>query len=530
MKYSGFPMIHKTLRFFILIFIFLPLITAAQEKEIVAYYTGFRSSAKELEKTGSADKLTILNYAFARPMPDSSGKIIPQIHSYSAYQEVYSSEMSIDGVADDTLQPLRGQFNQLRKLKAKHPNIKIILSMGGWGGSTYFSDAALTAESREKFVNACIDLFIDGNLPVENNAGGKGSAKGLFDGFDLDWEFPISGGPEGTHYNPNDRENHTALFALFREKLDSIKPGLLLTAAVSARTWEFWKYNFKTDQNYLDFFNVMTYDYHGIWDTITGHHTNLLSSPNDPDPGKESIDHTIRYLLDSAGVKSNKIVPGAAFYGKGWMDVDSVNAGLYQSSKVDTNRTRIYFRNYLDYSNIIKEGYRSYWDDLTLAPWLYNPEKKIFWTYDDVRSIALKARYVDAYNLRGLMFWAINGDDTSGTLVKTIYERKMPDSKTFTENMDNNLPFIEIIEPGNNSIIAEGSNVNIKTNIDDKDGSVVKVEFFIDGNSIGYNTIAPFNWAWFNALAGKHKIEAVATDNNGGKTNSHPIEVNVKTK
>ena len=523
-------MINKTLRIFTIILMLLPLISAAQEREIVAYYTGFRSSAKELEKTGSAGKLTIINYAFARPEPDSSGNIIPKIHSYSAYQEVYSAEMSVDGIADDPSQPLRGQFNQLRKLKSRHPGIKILLSIGGWGGSTYFSDLALTAESRENFVNACIDLFIDGNLPLENNAGGKGSAKGLFDGFDLDWEFPISDGPEGTHYNPNDRENHTALFALFREKLDSIKPGMLLTAAVSARTWEFWKYNFKEDQNYLDFFNVMTYDYHGIWDTITGHHTNLLSSPNDPDPGKESLDRTIRYMLDSVGVSSSKIVPGAAFYGKGWMDVDSINGGLYQSSKVDTTRTRIRFNNYLDYTDVIKEGYRGYWDDFTLAPWLYSPEKKMFWTYDDVRSIALKARYVDAYDLRGLMFWAINGDDTLGTLVNIIYEKNMPEPEIVTAETKDKLPSIEIIEPNYNSIIAEGSNVIIKTNTDDTEGSIAKVEFFIDGHSIGYNTVEPFRWAWFNAPAGKHKIEAVATNKNGSRTNSQLVEVNVKKK
>jgi GH18 family chitinase len=230
------------------------------------------------------------------------------------------------------------------------------------------------------------------------------------------------------------------------------------------------------------------------------------------------------------GVSNNKIVPGAAFYGKSWMDVDSLNAGLFQSAKTDTTRGRIRFKNYLDYSDVIKEGFRSYWDDFTLAPWLYNPEKKIFWTFDDVRSIALKARYVGAYNLRGLMFWAINGDDTLGTLVSTIYNRNMPEPGDFTEDSKNDVPSIDIIEPNSNSIIAEGSNVIIKTNTNDKDGKVVKVEFFIDGNSIGYNTFPPYNWAWFNAPAGKHKIEAAAIDNNGGKTRSQPVEINIKAK
>lgn len=513
----------------VLVFISL---ASPQKKEIIAYYGGFRSGyyVKDIERIGSADKLTVINYAFAVPVPDSLGNIIPKINSYSAYQEVYSGEMSIDGIADDSAQMLRGNFNQLRKLKERYPDIKILLSIGGWGGSKYFSDLALTPESREKFVDACIDIFIEGNLPVESNAGGNGSAKGLFDGFDLDWEFPISGGPDGTHYNSNDRENHTALFALFREKLNAINPVLLLTAAVSARTWEFWKYNFIKDQQYLDWFNVMTYDYHGSWESRTGHHTNLLSSSEDPDPGNESLDRTVKYLLDSAGVSNNKIVPGAAFYGKGWVEVDSINSGLYQSGKADTTRSHIRFKNYLDFSEVIKEGYHYHWDDLTMAAWLYNPHSKKFWTYDDILSISLKAHYVDAYNLRGLMFWEITSDDTLGSLVNTIFNKNMPDFTDFEKKDDNVPPLIKIIEPNDSYYIVEGSNVNIKTRTSDMDGKVVKVEFFVDSISVGYNRIAPFNWVWFNAISGKHEIKAIATDNNGGTTISQPVQIMVMSK
>lgn len=515
----------------VIILFFLPVIAPAQKKEIVAYYTGFhpkykRSYLKVLEKNGSLDKITILNYAFAIPLPDSSGNIIPAFtDAYSTYQEVYSKEMSIDDIADSSTQRLRGQLNQLRKVKVRHPELKILLSIGGWGGSTYFSDLALTPESREKFVSACIDFFIQGNLPIGNDAGGKGSAKGVFDGFDIDWEFPISGGPEGTHYNHNDRENQTALFALFREKLNNINPNLLVTAAVSARSWEFWKYNFNKDQRYLDWLNVMNYDNHGIWDTLTGHHTNLLSSPNDPDWRKESLDHTVKYLLDSAGVSSDKIIPGAAFYGKGWEEVNSRNFGLYQPGNANAVKHHIRFENYNDYSEIIKAGYQSCWDNLAMAPWLYNSEEKFFWTYDDLRSIALKARYVDAYNLRGLMFWSINGDDSLGSLVNTIYNKNMPDILEFISKADNTLPSIKIIVPIEKQEIVTGSNVIIETDINDYDGKVVKVEFFVDGKSIGYNTFAPFDWVWFNAAFGRHKIEAIALDNNGGKTTSDTLDV-----
>ncbi|MGE5805227.1 MAG: glycosyl hydrolase family 18 protein [Ignavibacteria bacterium] len=516
------------------ILLFLTSLILPQQREIIAYYPEFRSQGqifyvKDLEKNNTASKLTIINYAFVEPIPDSLGNIIPGfIKSYSAYQEIFSSEASVDGIADKSDQPLRGQFNQLRKLKGKYPHLRILLSIGGWGGSKYFSDLALTDSSREKFVDICIDWFIKGNLPVENNAGGKGSAAGLFDGFDLDWEFPIKGGMEGNHYNPNDKENHTALFALFRKKLDEINPAFLLTAAISARASEFWKYDFKKDQQYLDWYNVMTYDFHGSWEFRTGHHTNLLSSPEDPDWEKESLDHTIKFLLDSAGVDKNKIVPGAAFYGKSWQSVDSLNNGLYQAGNPDTVWNRIHFNNYMDFSGII--GYKYCWDNLAMAASLYNSGQKIFYTYDDIRSIALKARYVDAYDLRGLMFWEITGDDTLGNLVNTIYKRNMPDVLTRAEGPKKSLPVMKILMPNNDSVYTENSNIIIKTDADEKDRRIIKVEFFVDENSIGYNTIPPFNWVWFNAEKGKHKITIAATDNNGGKTISDPVEVIIKAK
>jgi chitinase len=516
----------------ILAVIFLLVSTPAQKKEIVAYYAGphrnsYGNFLKVLDKNGSADKITVLCYAFAFPFPDSSGNIIPGIRHYPAYEEIYSGDMSIDGIADSPAQSLRGVFNQLKKLKERHPQLKVLLSVGGWGGSTYFSDLALTPQSRERFVDTCIDMYIKGNLPLENGAGGIGSAKGVFDGFDIDWEFPVSGGPEGTHYNPNDRENMSALFALFRKKLNAINPDMLLTAAISGRVWEFWKYNFNEDKKYLDWFNVMTYDFHGFGDSITGHNTNLLSSPNDPDPYKESYDHAIKYLMDSAGVSGSKIVPGAAFYARIWRNIDSTDFGLYQPVNYNLGNDIIGYSHFGDFFRQIINNSNNHWDNQAMAPWLYDPDEKTFWSFDDTRSIALKQHYVDAYNLRGLMFWAVNGDDSSGTLVNIIYNKNMPAVAAFTPKENNNPPVIKIIKPADRNDFKEGSNVRIITSAGDIDGTVAKVEFFVDGNSIGYNTIAPFDWVWFNVGSGEHQITATAFDNNGGKSSSNPVEINI---
>jgi chitinase len=508
----------------------------AQNIEIVAYYFGDQSQnkipgVKFIKDQNIADKITVINYSFAVPIQDSFGNIIPQIsNSESAYQQIFSSEMSVDGVADNPNQKLRGHFNQLLKLKTMYPHLKIMIAIGGWGGSKYFSNLALTHNSREKFVDASIDMFIRGNLPELNNAGGKEAALGLFDGIDLDWEFPISGGAEGTNYHPTDRENHTELFKLFREKLDEIDSNLLLTAAVSGRSYEFWKYNFNEDQKYLNWFNLMSYDLHGSWENVTGHHTNLLSSDLDVDRGKESFERGVRYLIDSVGVSPNKIVPGAAYYGKGWSDVDSANNGLYQYGIPLKGWGFISFKNFLDFSEVTEKGFKYSWDDNALAPSLYSSKEKIFWTYDDIRSVALKSRYVDAFNLRGLMFWQILSDDTLATLTKTIYNKNMPDVK-FEENKNEVIyPTINIISPKQNDKYFENENIIIYTNYNDEDGKVIKVEFFVNEESIGYNTVEPFNWAWFNASIGDHQINCVAYDNNGNKTISAPIKISIMGK
>jgi len=526
--------LSKFLKVILLIFFSSQIILFAQKKEIVAYYPGggFGSHAylvKNLKTSGSADKITVLIYAFGIPSPDSAGNVVTKINPYSDYVQQYSSGMSIDGIADDSTQPLRGQFNQLKKLKEEYPDIKILLSFGGWGGGTYFSDAVLNSCSRETFVDDCINKFILGNLPVVNGAGGKGSASGIFDGFDIDWEFPISGGPEGTHNNKNDKVNLTKLLQLFREKLNAVNPKLILTAAVSADKPNVNNYDIKTDAQYLNWFNLMTYDFHGSWNNATAHHTNLLSSPQDTtDNGAEhSFDKSVKYFIDSLGVSSRKIIPGAAFYGKCWFDVDSVNNGLYQPGKDSSGVFNGGFGNYSELKNAESLGYKYYWDTLAMAPWLYDSQKKIFWTFDDPKSIALKSRYVDAYNLGGLMFWEISEDDSMGTLVNTIYNRNMPDVKISNNNSNQNYPSIKIIRPENTTPIIAGSNLIINTSTSDKGSKIVKVEYYGDDVSLGFDTHAPFDWAWFNVPKGKHNIKAVATDENGNKKISQSVIIYV---
>jgi chitinase len=180
------------------------------------YANGFYP--KNLISTGVAGKLDFLNYAFANIHPTShtcfmanhaasQDETNPNAgdgagDAFADYGKSYGADISVDGVGDVWNQPIQGNFNQLRKLKRQFPNLKMLISIGGWTYSKYFSDAASTATKRQQFVSSCVDMFLKGNLPVVDGFGGPGSAAGLFDGVDLDWEYPSSPTPTPTPTPP----------------------------------------------------------------------------------------------------------------------------------------------------------------------------------------------------------------------------------------------------------------------------------------------------------------------------------------
>src|ERR671930_2184646 len=141
-----------------------------------------------------ADKLNVLDYAFAMPTADGTCALSDPWSDYQA--PTWSGDSSVDGVADDPSDPNQhvfGNFNQLMKLKAAHPGLRVVMSLGGWTLSKYFSDVAATAASRQAFVQSCIDLLIKGNLPTggwPEQSGGAGGAAGLFHGVDIHWGEP----------------------------------------------------------------------------------------------------------------------------------------------------------------------------------------------------------------------------------------------------------------------------------------------------------------------------------------------------
>src|SRR5690606_25384510 len=181
------------------------------------------------------------------------------------------------------------------------------------------------------FVASCIDAYIRGNLPVTDGAGGAGAAAGVFDGIDIDWEYPVACGIACGR--PEDDANFTALLAEFRRQLDQVRPGLLLTVAVGAGVDKIRVTSPGQYHQYLDYINVMTYDFHGAWDSRTNHHSALFASPADPSTGDTAFynsDDAIQAFLDR-GVPASKLNLGIGFYGRGWTGVPGGNNGLYQS-------------------------------------------------------------------------------------------------------------------------------------------------------------------------------------------------------
>ena len=382
-------------------------------KEVVGYFVEwgvYRRDyhVKNIVTSGSANTLTAINYAFAGIGDDLRSKILDP---YADYNKRYDADESVDGVADTVSQSLKGNFNQLKKLKVMYPNIKVLISIGGWSESDKFSDATLP-ENREAFVSSCIDMFIRGNFDPANGI----VEAGLFDGIDIDWEYPGACGAT-CNFRPEDTQNFTALLAEFRSQLDAIDPNLLLTVATPASEEYYQKIELDKIYPYLNWINIMAYDFHGSWEPNgpTNHHANLYASSSDPSILPMSADSSVQGYL-SAGVPADKLILGLPFYGKGWASVTNVNNGLYQDAGRIPRGT--WEKGSEDYKVLKNKGYPSFRDDETKAHWIYNGN--IFWTYDNENSIRSKMEYINTQDLAGVMFWELSGDDAEGSLIHAI--------------------------------------------------------------------------------------------------------------
>ncbi len=280
----------------------------------------------------------------------------------------------------------------LRSIRQQYPHLRLLVAVGGWTWSGNFSDMALTPESRKVFIDSAIDYIRDNEL----------------DGIDLDWEYPGLPGYGNTH-RPEDKENFTALLRECRLALDSLSEitGKYYELTIAAGAFEGYLQHTEMDKvaGYLDFVNLMTYDFTGEWATTTGHHTNLF--PPVLSPAASSGHNSVQIFME-AGVPAEKLVLGVAFYGRGWRSVLPVNNGLFQPGVGLQGVNLMYHQivaNYLD-----NPHFELHWDESAGAPFLWNASDSIFITFDNPQSARAKADYAIENNLRGVMFWQYHAD------------------------------------------------------------------------------------------------------------------------
>lgn len=405
--------------------------TAADPYVKVGYFTQWgiykrNFTVKNLETSGMAAKLTHINYAFANVGAD--GKCFEANEAgagdaWADYQQRFRASESVDGTADAYNVALAGNFGQLRKLKALHPGLRVQLSLGGWTWSKYLSNAALTPASRQAMVASCIDMFLKGNLPLigSSTQGGPGSGYGVFDGFDLDWEWPAWPGNDGNVVRPEDKANYAALLAEFRTQLDAygaqVGRRFSLTAFLPADPAAIAAgIDVPAVMSKLDFATVQGYDLHGAYEPRTNHQAQLYSPAADPAPQRYSADLAIQ-TYKSLGAPANKLVLGIPYYGRGWAGVPTTGNGLYQSS---TGAARGTYENGIeDYKKVIAKSGSTFYDPVAGAVWKYSSGQ--FWSYDDPRSIAQKTAYVKAGGLGGTMVWSLDGDTANGELTTAVF-------------------------------------------------------------------------------------------------------------
>lgn len=351
-------------------------VPAPSGKVILGYYAGWAAYSGYKPSQIPAARLTHINYAFAK----------------------IGSDLKIT-LGDPAVDP--GNLAALVKLKNVNPNLKILISVGGWNDSGRFSDAALTDASRTTFADSVVAFIKKYGL----------------DGVDIDWEYPVSGGLATNTKRPEDKQNYTLLLAKLREKLNQqgSKDGrhYWLTAAGSAGSAYAKNVELSKIHQYLDYALVMTYDINGPWDAYTGFNAPLYPADGPTTYYRWSVDSAINMYL-SSGFPASKLVMGIPFYGYVFKGVNAANNGLYQtfssgvSAPYDTIQTQYA-------ANPAFTAYNSG----TGAPWLF--DGNTFVSYDNADSIAQKAQYIKSRKLAGAGIWELS-QNKSGTLLDIIYQ------------------------------------------------------------------------------------------------------------
>ena len=361
-------------------------------KKVIGYFTQWgvyqrNYHIKNIVTSGSASKLTHIIYAFGNV---TNGQCVIG-DSYADYDKFYNAAESVDGVSDSwDAGALRGNFNQLRKLKQLYPNIKVLWSFGGWTWSAGFGQAAANPQA---FADSCYNLIHDPRWD------------GVFDGIDIDWEYPNEC---GRTCDSSGFEAYGNLMSALRARFGNE----LVTAAIGAGEAKLNAANYGTAAQYVDFYMLMTYDFFGAFTPQgpTAPHSPLYNFSGIPQPGFYS-DYAVS-LLKSKGVPSDKILLGIGFYGRGWTGVTQSTPGGTATGPAPGT----YEQGIEDYK-VLKNTCPS---TGTIAGTAYAHCGNNWWSYDTPSTINTKMNYVNSQGLGGAFFWELSGDTTDGELINAI--------------------------------------------------------------------------------------------------------------
>lgn len=313
-------------------------------------------------------------------------------HVIFSFCHLRGNRLAVDNSTDELT------IRKLVELKKQHPHLKVLLSLGGWGGCETCSPVFSTPEGRSAFVASVQELTEDFGT----------------DGIDLDWEYPAIEGYPGHVFKAEDKRNFTLLVQELRRALGNRAE--ISFAAGSFATFFDQSIEWAQVMPLLDRVNLMTYDFISGFSPVTGHHTQLLSTAEQ----EMSVDYSVRYLKN-LGVPPAKIVIGAAFYARTWEQVENVNNGLYQAGK---------FKSFVPFKDFPRRmdkesGFEFFRDPASQAPYAYSAARKEFATFDDATSVAMKTKFAQAKGLGGIMFWELSNDLPEKGLLQVIHDTKM---------------------------------------------------------------------------------------------------------
>jgi len=345
------------------ILLFLNAMAHGQQPALIGYYAG---DGRNLEEH-RIEQLTHLIWCFGHVRNDSM--VIPR------EQEPIIARMV--------------------KLKERNASMKVLLSLGGWGGCANCSEVFSREDGRSTFARSVLLLL----------------ERHRVDGIDLDWEYPAVQGPPGHAFNDADRHNFTLLVRELRKALGdryeiSLAAGGTNECLLKGFEWD-------SIMPLVDRMHIMSYDLVHGYSTRTGHHTSLFATPSQQVSAECAVN-----LLDSLGVPLQKVVIGAAFYARIFKDVQPEEDGLYQPG------TFAHTISCSAIDSVITEpkGWRLRFDKRAWAAYAYHPATKRFITYDEPRSIAAKAAYVRNRGLGGIMFWQLIDDRPAGGLLNVMHD------------------------------------------------------------------------------------------------------------